>query len=105
MSENQKMLVFSNAAEGRDDEYNEWYDTVHIPDVLTVPGVVSATRYDAVGLEPSQPAHRYLTVYEIEGSGVEVVGEIGRRAMAEEMEMSDSVDSASALITVWTPHR
>ena len=28
-----------------EDEYNEWYDSVHLPDVLAVPGVRSARRF------------------------------------------------------------
>ena len=27
-------VVFSNPAEGKEDEFNEWYDTVHIPELL-----------------------------------------------------------------------
>jgi hypothetical protein len=35
-------LVFSNPVEGREDEYNAWYDEVHLPDVQRIPGVVGA---------------------------------------------------------------
>lgn len=36
------MLVFSNALEGQDEAFNEWYDTQHLPDVVDCPGVVAA---------------------------------------------------------------
>lgn len=29
----------------REDEWNEWYDTVHVPDMLSVPGVERAERF------------------------------------------------------------
>jgi len=38
-------VVFSNPVEGKEDEFNEWYDNVHVPELLAVPGMVSATRY------------------------------------------------------------
>ena len=38
-------IVFSNPAEGKDDEFNDWYDNVHIPDLLAIPGMLSAQRY------------------------------------------------------------
>jgi len=38
-------VVFSNPVADREDEFNEWYDNVHIPELLTVPGMLSATRY------------------------------------------------------------
>lgn len=42
-----------------EDEFNDWYNTVFIPDFLTVPGVLRARRFRAVEAEP-----KYLTVYE-----------------------------------------
>jgi hypothetical protein len=49
----------------RESEMNKWYDEVHLPDVLSAPGVISATRY-----ENTDPAGnrrpKYLSVYEIE---------------------------------------
>jgi hypothetical protein len=40
-----QFLVFSNAAEGQDEEFNRWYDAKHLPDVLAVPGIVDGQRY------------------------------------------------------------
>ena len=28
-----------------DEEYNEWYDTVHVPEVCSVPGVVVSASF------------------------------------------------------------
>ena len=28
-----KMLVFTNAREGRDEEFNRWHDETHLPEV------------------------------------------------------------------------
>jgi hypothetical protein len=41
-------------------EYNEWYDSEHLPRLVTVPGVVRARRYTATSGNP-----RYLTAYEL----------------------------------------
>jgi hypothetical protein len=62
------MIVFANAAGGRDDDFNRWYDEVHLPDVLGVPGFVSAQRFELTGPQmfPKQ-RHRYVMLYEIEG--------------------------------------
>ena len=29
-------------------EFNEWYNTEHLPELLSVPGILSAARYEAV---------------------------------------------------------
>ena len=40
-------IVYTNAVEGRDDEYNAWYDDQHLNDVLKIPGVVAALMLSA----------------------------------------------------------
>ena len=61
------MVVFTNAAPGRDDEFNRWYDEVHVGEVLAVPPVKSCTRFKVSDVGDEPPAHRYLALYEFEG--------------------------------------
>ena len=74
------LLVLSDAADGRDDEFNDWYDRVHLPDVLAVSGFVAARRYVA---EPSVhgelPVQRYAAIYEMEGDDLDAL----HRALSE----------------------
>jgi hypothetical protein len=44
-----------------EEEWNDWYNWVYVPDYLTVPGVIRARRFMAVDGQP-----KYLTVYEFE---------------------------------------
>lgn len=59
------MVVRSGPAAGQEDEFNRWYDQVHLPEILSVPGFVSGRRYRSSG--PSD--YPYLAVYEIESDG------------------------------------
>ena len=64
-----KMLVFSSAVDGRDDEYNEWYNNVHLKEVCATDPFKSAERYripDVEGL-PQTSSHRYVAIYEFDG--------------------------------------
>jgi len=59
------VAVESNCADpAKEDDFNKWYNEIHIPDVLETAGVVRGTRYEAV--EPSPGAGKYLAVYEVE---------------------------------------
>jgi hypothetical protein len=49
----------------REQAWNRWYDEKHVPELLTVPGIVSATRYQQRGARG-----RYLAAYEIESPDV-----------------------------------
>lgn len=88
-----KFIVFSAPVEGRDADYNRWYDTQHLPEILAVPGFVSAERGKVVSRDPSKPS-RYFAAYEMEtGDPFGTVGEMRRRILAGEMVRSDAVSS------------
>jgi hypothetical protein len=66
------VAVESNCAvPGKEDDFNEWYNHVHIPDVLETAGVISATRYEAV--DPSSGAAKYFAVYVLEADDLGAV--------------------------------
>ena len=85
-------VVSTKPVPGQDAEYNLWYDTRHIPDVLAVPGIVSARRFKAT--VDNQP--QYLALYEIETDDADgVMAEIEARAGTERMPMSPALDPNS----------
>ena len=67
---NYTFVVLTNAVEGREDEYNEWYDDVHLDDVLAVPGFVAAQRFTRVDPTGENP-FGHLALYEIETDDIE----------------------------------
>lgn len=90
------LVVLTNAADGRDEEFNRWYNDVHLGDVLGVDGFVGAQRFalDAVG---GDPPHRYLALYEIETDDIDAaVQKLG--ASAGTMVISDAMTDAVALV-------
>lgn len=76
------LFHFANAVEGRENEFNDWYDNTHLADVLAVPGMVAATRYELEPVERSGPPApaSYLAVYEFEGDPAEVTAALGAAA-------------------------
>jgi hypothetical protein len=62
------LVVYSNAAEGQDEEYNRWYTETHLPEVVETDGFVAAQRFRLSPLEPPQEEpYGYLAIYEVEG--------------------------------------
>jgi hypothetical protein len=64
----------------RVEEYNEWYNQIHLPDMLSIPEVVKATRYE--NLEPTEGQGMYAAAYEVEADDVQMV-------IAEAIERSE----------------
>ena len=102
-------IVFSNPLEGRDDEFNEWYDSVHIPELLAVPGMLSAQRYDLrdaeiYGMEGGNaPEHRYAIIYEMEGDVDAILNQIQKSVVAGQIHMADCLDMSSWRLSFWNP--
>jgi hypothetical protein len=102
-------LVFSNPTEGREDEFNDWYDNVHIPDLLAIPGILSAHRYDlldtAINRDPAMPppAHRYLCVYEMEGNADAIMAKVRESVMSGGIAMTDAMDALQSRLSFWSP--
>jgi hypothetical protein len=92
-----KMLVFTNAVEGRDDEYNEWYDGVHLTEVLALPEFVGATRHKLADAQmfPDQ-SHGYLAIYEYKGDAADAIAALG--AAADSFNMSEALAPDAAVV-------
>lgn len=89
-----RQIVFTNPVEGREGEFNRWYDEVHLPEVLAVPGFLSATRYAVTQPGGDIPSHRYVAIYEMEADDPDaVLAEVGARVERGEIAISDTISS------------
>lgn len=61
-----KFVVMSDPVEGREDEYNDWYNNIHLHDIVSVPGFVAAQRFRLEKSVGGHIANRYLTIYEMD---------------------------------------
>ncbi len=59
-------MVLTNAVAGREVEFNSWYDDRHLADILRLPGLVSAQRFELSDVQSAATPYRYLALYEIE---------------------------------------
>jgi hypothetical protein len=88
------LVVFTNAVEGQDEEFNDWYDRVHIPDLLNIPEIKSAQRFRLSGAQKMPPpyAWRYMALYEIETDDLsKVISIIKERAGTPLMPLTDTL--------------
>ena len=97
MSESHRLIIMSNAAPGKDAEFNEWYDA-HVPHVLTVPGIdaahrlrFSADQFPAEVIPPSE--HAYIAIYEVSRPPAEIIPILLDPEFAE--GLPDAFDHAS----------
>lgn len=99
-----RLIVFTEPTDGKEAEYNEWYDQVHLKEVLEMEGFVGAQRFALADTQIAENAaeqvpSRYLAIYEIEAESLEAALE-KLNAGSETMQMSDALnmDSAKAIV-------
>jgi hypothetical protein len=93
--------VHSNPVEGCEQEYNDWYATRHLEDLLACPGIISARRLklaDEQIRDVPQP-FKYFSLYEIETDDLQVfIDELISRAGTERMPRSPALGDSSAVL-------
>jgi hypothetical protein len=96
-----KMVVMSRPTAGREDEYNEWYQNVHLGELVALPGIKSARRFKHSRNLVEGEAYPYMSIYEIETDDIDAVLD-SLRGTAEKglLTMTDAIDltDTSALV-------
>jgi hypothetical protein len=93
------LLVFTDPVAGKEDEYNRWYNDVHLGEVLETDDFVKAQRFKVADLMPGVTDHDYVAIYELDtedpGAAMAALkGATGR------FNMSDAIDLKSAKMTL-----
>jgi hypothetical protein len=99
------LLVQSQASDPeREEEYHEWYEQMHIPQLCEIPGITGVRRFALIGggfgdADSSIPTH--LAIYEIEADDLEAVtNEIAERAGDGRIEMKDVIQLDPVPVTL-----
>ena len=87
-----KFVVFTNPAEGKEAEYNRWYDEIHLGEVTSLPGFTGARRLRNLPQGDAAPKHKYMAIYEIESDDIAATMKgLFEHASAGRFNMSDAM--------------
>jgi hypothetical protein len=92
------LAVQTAPAAGRDDDYNDWYNDVHLVEILKLSGFTSARRFRKLQGEGLP----YLAIYEVEADDLESAqASLGKAVAAGEVTISDALDPGAAAMTLY----
>jgi hypothetical protein len=94
-------VVYTNPAQGGEQEYNDWYSNRHLADLLAMPGVVSARRFMLADAQMSEvpQAFKYLALYEIETDDLrDFIAEMASRSGTAVMPISGALSKTTSAI-------
>jgi hypothetical protein len=94
MAKKYKMLVFTNAAEGKDKEFNDWYQNTHLAQIVSIKSFTQAQRFRfSTNIVPgaSDPSP-YLAIYDIETDDINAsLAAMNELAVSGRMPIPDSM--------------
>lgn len=94
------LIALVNPREGREEEFNAWYTDVHLPEVVELPGFLSAQRYSLPEALVEALPYRYATLYRIEGSSAAAMQRLFTAQFSSE---SDAIDVENMIFSAFVP--
>ena len=87
-------VVLTNPTEGRDSEFNRWYDERHLGEVLSLGPFRAVERFRIVETSPEQASpYRYLALYEVDAPSPEAARQALRDGVSDgSVQMSPALD-------------
>jgi hypothetical protein len=102
MSHEWTMIVYTSPVDGREEEYNAWYDDIHLPEFSALPGVITGRRFKVISQAPdAKPT--YAAIYELSGDPAGVFAAMNAGIKDGSVRMSDAVDNSSIVVTTLQP--
>ena len=95
MSKKQLVLVLSEPTEGQETEFNQYYEDLHLDDVLRTTGWKTAQRYQLVDQAGKECPLPYLAVYETEADENQTAIEIMNNSRKDRVQ-SKSINKRTA---------
>jgi hypothetical protein len=100
-----KMLILSRPAEGRESQYDDWYQNVHLEQMLKLKGFKAAQRFKLARSLGQREAQPYAAIYEIETDDLDaVLDELYREAGSQRLLIDEALDRASVYAAVYASH-
>lgn len=97
-----KMVALTTPKPGKEEEYHRWYQDVHLPEIVSFPGMISARRYKTALPLQNPAAYQYMAIYEIDTDDLGgLMNAIGGAAAAGKTTMSDAADNAGAFTVIF----
>ena len=99
MSHEYTLIVYTSPVDGKEDEYNAWYDDIHLQEFSALPGVINGRRFKVA--KDGKP--QYAAVYELSAHPDEVMGAMNEGIKNGTVHMTDTLDMTSLVMTTLTP--
>lgn len=91
-----KLVALTTPIAGKEDEFHDWYQNIHLPELVSFPGMQGAQRYKLVAKLMGADDNQYLAIYDIEVEDpAAFLGAMGEAAASGKMTPGEASDMAT----------
>lgn len=91
-----KLIALTTPLPGREQEYHDWYNNVHLPELVNGLGLLGAQRFELVTKMGGADTNPYLAIYDIETDDpADFLARMGELARSGKMTPGNFTDSAA----------
>lgn len=88
-----KLVVFTEAHDGQEQEFNDWYTGRHLEDVCALEGFTSAQRFKLHSVTMGKALNDYMAIYDVETDDPDrVVENLFAKQDTDEMPISPALN-------------
>jgi len=97
-----RMIALTTPQPGREDEYHEWYNNTHLPELVNLFGMEQASRWELVAKLMGSDPNQYLAIYEFEADDpAQILAKFGEAAQGGKLTQSDAQDFGTCYTAVF----
>jgi len=96
------VIVMSNPVKGRENGFNDWYETTHLAEVLAMCGWASAQRFTLSAERGASCGFTHLAIYEADADDADTVIDTLNTTRSRRQQ-SDSIDLRHAGLWIFSP--
>ena len=91
-----KLIALTTPIAGKEQEYHDWYNNVHLPELVNGLGLKGAQRFELVTKIQGADTNQYLALYDVETDDpASFMAKMGEFAMSGKMTPGTATDSAA----------
>ena len=88
-----RLVALTTPLPGREKEYHDWYNNVHLPELVNLFNMDGAQRFELVAKLMGADTNQYLAIYEFEADDpAGALAKMGEAAQSGKMTPSDAQD-------------
>ena len=100
-----KLVALTTPHPGREAEFHDWYQNIHLPEILSLPGGVSAQRYQLVAKLMGAVPNQWLAIYDFECEDpAAFLGAMGQAAGSGKLTQTDTQDMSTTYTAFFVEH-